>query len=151
MGKANSKTCSTIRYGLDYLCEISRQTINYKKSRIICSKNCNTSTTTDISSYLGIKSNKSIRRYLEFPIINGNPTYKDYQHIIDSMRVKLSGWKTKCLNLAGKATLISSTLLSQLTYYMQYTLLPFKTLKTIKFKESSYGVLMRLKKIITSY
>lgn len=45
------------------------------------------------------------------------------------MRTKLSGWKTNILNLAGRATLISSTLSRQLTYYMQYTLLPSKTIK----------------------
>lgn len=90
VGKTNTKTCSTILMALNYFCKISGQSINYKKSRIIFSKNCYTTTTADISSYLGIKSYKSFDRYLKFPIINCNPNHKDYLHIIDNMRSKLS-------------------------------------------------------------
>lgn len=131
MGKVNNKTCSTICFALDYFCGISGQTTNCKKPGIIFSKNCNATTASDISSYLGIKCHNSFGRYLGFLIINSNPNYKDYQPIIDKMRAKFLGWKINYLNLAGRATLISSTLSDQLAYYMQYTLLPLKPLKTI--------------------
>lgn len=44
IGKAKAKTSFTIQKALKHFCKILGQSINYKKSRIIFSKNCNSTT-----------------------------------------------------------------------------------------------------------
>ncbi|OIT34135.1 putative ribonuclease h protein, partial [Nicotiana attenuata] len=69
--------------------------------------------------------------YLGYPILHNQPTHKDFQYIIDNMHRKLSSWKAKFLNIAGRAALAISTLNSIPSHAMHYTYLPAKTLKEI--------------------
>lgn len=48
----------------------------------------------------------------------------DFQGIMDNLQSKLSGWKTEFLNIAGRTTLVKSTLGHMATHLMQYIKLP---------------------------
>jgi len=47
-----------------------------------------------------------------------------FNHIIEKIQGKLSGWKHQCLSLAGRLTLSKSVLSSIPYYHMQYAKLP---------------------------
>lgn len=70
-------------------------------------------------------------KYLGFPMLNHKPKPKDFQFVIDQIRIRLSHWKSNFLNIAGRTTLVTSTLSAIPTHLMQYTMLPTKTLNQI--------------------
>lgn len=45
---------------------------------------------TDLGSYFGV------------PLHRGKKIYQSYNYVVEKMQQKLSGWKAKCLSLAGK-------------------------------------------------
>jgi len=131
MVRANHKSSHAIKKGPGFFCKLSGQNINTTKSKIIFSTNCPTTLTNDITNILDIKKSDSFGTYLGFPILNKHPRPKDYQFIIDKMRAKLTAWKIKFLNIAGRTTLSHSCLNSIPNHYMQFTLLPMNILKKI--------------------
>lgn len=62
--------------------------------------------------------------YLGVPTINGRASRRDYQYLVDKISKKLSGWKTKTLSIAGRATLAQTSLVSIPFYTMHTTRLP---------------------------
>ncbi|CAN1156102.1 Putative ribonuclease H protein At1g65750, partial [Linum perenne] len=58
-------------------------------------------------------------------------TNATYQHILDRMDSKLSGWKAKSLSLAGRVTLAQAILSAIPAYAMQTSLLPATTCSEI--------------------
>ena len=79
---------------------------------------------TQISNILEIAPTEDLSKYLGVPAVTGQVTRVMFQHIIDRVEKRLLGWKTKCLSLAGRATLIQSTISSILAYSMQTMRLP---------------------------
>lgn len=57
---------------------------------------------------------------MSFQIFQKKPTLKDFQYIIDKLRNKLSGWKTRFLNIAGRSILAKTTLNNILNHTIQY-------------------------------
>lgn len=110
IGKANNKTCITINKLLLGFCAKSRQSINYSKSKVLYSKNCPLDRKNDCFDILKIKGSTSIEKYLSFQIFQKKPTLKDFQYIIDKLKNKLSGWKTRFLNIRGRSILAKTTL-----------------------------------------
>lgn len=129
MSRVDAKNCDIIQIVLDNFCNESGHSINYGKSKLTCSKNCNTDLRKYISNNLGIKIGKSFGKYLRFPIFNKRPKISDYQFIIDNLQQKLVGWKTKFLNIAERTTLAKSSLNNIPTHVMQYIRLQLKSPK----------------------
>lgn len=73
---------------------------------------------------LGIDLTRDLRIYLGFPLIHKRLSLAHFKHVIDRVHSKLSGWKTKMLSMAGRCTLIRSTLSSIPSHSMQVCLLP---------------------------
>ncbi|OIT27665.1 putative ribonuclease h protein, partial [Nicotiana attenuata] len=69
--------------------------------------------------------------YLGFPMLNNYPRHKDYQPLLDKMRARLNNWNARWLSMAGRCTLITSTLNTLPNHLMQISLLPTKTLQEI--------------------
>ena len=82
----------------------------------------------ELSSLMDIRQANNMGKYLRFSMKNHHPKIFDYQYIIDHMNKKLSVWKTRFLNLAGRTTLIKSVLATILVYIMQCNLFPQSTL-----------------------
>lgn len=74
--------------------------------------------------------------YLGVLLINKRVGKSMYQFLVDKMKKKLSGWKTKNLSRAAQLLLIQSTALVLPSYYMQTVRIPASTLnemnKTIR-------------------
>jgi len=94
------------------------------KSRVYFSPNTKDSQIDKICNILGMESTDDLGRYLGVPTINGRVTRAQYQYVLERLDKRLAGWKTTCLSLAGRATLVQSTLAAILTYTMQTTRLP---------------------------
>lgn len=71
--------------------------------------------TDDLGTYLGV------------PTINGRTSKREYQYLVDRINGKFAGWKSKVMSMAGRATLVQSSLSSMSYYAMQKTKLPRST------------------------
>ena len=58
------------------------------------------------------------------PAIHGRVSKANFQHVINRVDKRLAGWKTKCLSLAGRMTLIQATVTAIPAYTMQSVKLP---------------------------
>jgi hypothetical protein len=98
--------------------------INISKSRAYYSSGTPHGKITSLTSISGIQSTNSLGKYLGFPMLQGRPKKSDFNFIIEKMQTRLSAWKSRLLNRAGRLTLASSVLSSIPTYYMQINWLP---------------------------
>ncbi|OIT01438.1 putative ribonuclease h protein, partial [Nicotiana attenuata] len=69
--------------------------------------------------------------YLGFPMSGTPPKHKDYLPLIEKMRARLNIWNANWLNIAGRCTLIRSTLNTIPNHQMQLSMLPSRTLQEI--------------------
>lgn len=60
--------------------------------------------------------------YFGTPLIHGRKSMNTYNYIMERMRKKLSGWKSRFLFLAGSHTLVQSVISTMPTYVMQTSL-----------------------------
>jgi len=73
---------------------------------------------------LGIQQTDDFGRYLRVPTLHGRVTSAKFQDVITRVENRLAGWKAKCLSLAGRLTLIQSTITAIPAYVMQSARLP---------------------------
>lgn len=124
MSQATKESSNAIKGILENFCSWSGQKINNQKSKILFSNNFNINSKADISSLLNISLGNSFDRYLGFPIFNGKIRNNDFKEIMGNLQSKLSGWKMKFLNIAGRTTLVKSSLSHMATHLMNYIKLP---------------------------
>jgi len=82
------------------------------------SLNTNAAAIVEVCNVLNIQQTENFGRYLGVPTITGRVTKSTYQSILDKVANRLAGWKTKCLSLAGRTTLIQSTIAAIPAYVM---------------------------------
>ena len=70
--------------------------------------------------------------------MEGPPSKRDYQYLVDRVNGKLAGWRSKTLSMAGRATLIQSSLSTIPTYVMQTAKLPRTTCDEIDRKARGF-------------
>lgn len=63
-------------------------------------------------------------KYLGFPMFNSRPKKSDFQFLLDNFKHRLAGWKTNFMTMAGRTTLIKSTLNALLNHVMHYISIP---------------------------
>ncbi|XP_015945602.1 uncharacterized protein LOC107470706 [Arachis duranensis] len=80
--------------------------------------------TNNMCSLLGCKEAKLPVRYLGIPLGANPRLVKTWKPIIDKVEEKLSLWKAKVLNKAGKLVLIKSVLNSLPVYYLSLYKMP---------------------------
>ena len=115
------KTC------LQVFCDASGSKVSHTKSRIYFSNNTNLDIRDEVSRCLEMEVTDNFGKYLGVPTINGRTSKREYQYLVDKVNGRLAGWKSKTLSMAGRATLIQSTLGSIPMYSMQSTKLPRST------------------------
>jgi len=130
-GEASKAQALVIKTCLQQFCEASGQKVSAQKSRIFFSPNTNEATMAEVCSTLGIEHTNDPGRYLGVPVINGRVTSAMFQDVITRVERRLAGWQTKCLSLAGRATLIQSTIMAIPAYMMQSTRLPCSVCDTL--------------------
>ncbi|KAL6178884.1 hypothetical protein ACLB2K_050401 [Fragaria x ananassa] len=112
------KTC------LDNFCVISGQIISYEKSLIFCSPNTPKTMASSISATCGSPLTSDLGKYLGMRLIQSRVNKHTYDAIFDKVQSRLSSWKSKALNMAGRLTLIQSVTSAIPNYAMQTTKFP---------------------------
>ncbi|XP_057717706.1 uncharacterized protein LOC130932400 [Arachis stenosperma] len=96
---------------------MSGLTINFDTSSLI-PINCEQQWTYNMCNLLGCKEANLPVRYLGIPLGANPRLVRTWKPIIDKVKEKLSLWKAKVLNKAGKLVLIKSVLNSLSVYYL---------------------------------
>lgn len=88
--------------------------------------NCIDETISSYFNLLKISSCTNFGKYLGYPIFNKKLANYDFQFIIYNIQVRIAGWKTKMINIAGRIVLVELTLNNIHSYVMKYIKLPYK-------------------------
>ncbi|XP_057733818.1 uncharacterized protein LOC130948990 [Arachis stenosperma] len=102
---------------------MSGLSINFEKSNFI-PVNCEQRWTGQMCQLLGCKEASLPVRYLEISLGTNPRLVKTWKPVIDKVEEKLSLWKAKTLNKAGKLVLIKSVLNSLPIYYLSLYKMP---------------------------
>lgn len=116
---------------LERFCNDSGEKINEAKSKLIFSPNTPTEHKHLFMETLNVEETTNLGTYLGLPISHKLPSRSQVQFIVEKVRARLANWKTKFLSKASRMCLISSTLSTIPTYYMQATSLPASTLNDL--------------------
>lgn len=81
---------------------------------------------------LGISRVEDLGRYLGVRLIHKRKSKATHTELLDKFNKRLTGWKAKCLSLAGHITLAKVVLNSQPVYQMQTSLLPADVAQELK-------------------
>lgn len=119
--------------------------VNRTKSKIYFSPNCPSNLCNSIFYQLIFTQTTSLDNYLGFPLLNLKPKHSDFDPIIYKLSLKLTNWKSKLLNMAGRVTLAKSVLSAILIHIMQCLCFPKKLQISLTVTlGNSYGVLMMI-------
>ncbi|XP_045810188.1 uncharacterized protein LOC123904586 [Trifolium pratense] len=80
----------------------------------------------------GFKEASSLGKYLDIPLVGRAPRCSDFEHLVNKVKLKLSGWKTTNLSFAGRATLTKSVIQAIPIYSMMTTPIPKSVLMDIQ-------------------
>lgn len=122
--KANMSKTDTVLKDLDRFRSWSRQQINFSKSSIHFNNNVHGVMRRSICHKLGMKECDHKGTYLGLPFCTGTSVSSPFKPLIDKLKRKLGGWKTKVLSQAGRCVLIKSVAQFILVYTMQTFFLP---------------------------
>lgn len=117
---------------LDMFCDSSGQKVSYQKSSIFFSKNTALGLQQQIVNTLGIPCVQDLGRYLGVPSIHGRLSKESFAGIIEKIKTKLSGWRSKTLPLAGRQVMVQAVLSAIPYFAMQTTLLPTGVVESIE-------------------
>lgn len=123
---------------LELFCDASGSKVSIAKSRVYFSGNTNYGIRDSVCEWLGMEATDDFCKYLGVPTINGRTSKSDYQYLVEKINGKLAGWKTKTLSMAGRASLIQSTLSTIPLYTMRTTKVPRNTCDDIDRKSINF-------------
>ncbi|XP_019189720.1 PREDICTED: uncharacterized protein LOC109184127 [Ipomoea nil] len=109
--EASMEQVAVIRRCFDHFCEASGQRLSLGKSQVFFSKNTPSELKEAISLELRIPSTTDLGRYLGVPSLHGRVTSATFSGLLDRVRGRLDGWRSKTLSLAGRITLAKAALL----------------------------------------
>lgn len=130
-GKATVRKMKKAREMLDTFCGISGQKISYHKLGILFSYSTDSINRKELTRVAGIKETKQLWLYLGVSTSGKYSKVKDFQHIIDNIKSKLSIWKGSHLSMGRKVILTKSILEAIPTYSMMSNRMPRGSLKEI--------------------
>ncbi|XP_074266442.1 uncharacterized protein LOC141589715 [Silene latifolia] len=122
--EARADQAHVINYVLDNFCRASGEKVSVAKSKLFFSKNTDSAAIEEIRDILGFEVTNDLGTYLGMPTINGRVTKETFAHLEEKFNRRLAGWQTKHLSLAGRNTLIQSTLSTMANYSMQTAKIP---------------------------
>lgn len=116
--KATQEACVNLKNILNHYCTLSGQQVNFSKSSAIFSPNTPRLFKKFFAKSLNVVVSNTLGKYLGVFVDGKDCTKKNGQDLIDKFDKRLSGWKSRLLSQAGRATLIKSVLLSYPVYKM---------------------------------
>lgn len=129
--KATKRNYHTIKNTINNFCSLSRQKINFSKSRIFFSPHTSPNSINATERELGMRACNDFENYLGVPILTSKRNTKAFNFLIDKLRSKLANWKASALSLVGRLTLITAVTTAIPTHVMHNTMLPSKVFKEI--------------------
>lgn len=99
-----------IRDSLDRYCDASGQRISYAKSQVYFSKNVDSDVAIDIANRLNLDKTDNLGNYLGVQSDHGRMSKQHFSGLLERIKGRLEGWKTRTLSLAGRVTLAKSVL-----------------------------------------
>jgi hypothetical protein len=121
---ATSFEASMIKTCLDKYSIWSGQSINICKSNILFSKNTTASTISGIQGFLPFAITPVSAKHLGLPMLIGRSKKSAFFDILDKVKGKIEGWRSKTLSQAGKSVLIKVVASSIPSYAMSSFLIP---------------------------
>lgn len=131
-GEATIERAEEMTRYLRSFCAQSGQSVNTLKSSLFFSKNTSVDLQQRITNLTGIPRVEDMGSYLGIPSIHGRLKKASFLGLIERIKNKLSGWKSRTLSLAGRQVLAQSVLSSIPYYMMQTTLLPKGVIATLE-------------------
>ncbi|KAJ0075024.1 hypothetical protein Patl1_34399 [Pistacia atlantica] len=128
--KANQYEWNRLFKLLDTYEKSSGQRLNKEKTSIFFSKNTKDDVKQQIIQVAGVKFSHPYDRYLGLPTLIGRDRTRDFKHILERVRGKLSNWKMKYLSQAGKETLLKDVIQALPTYSMGVFKIPKPSYKS---------------------
>ncbi|CAL9013284.1 unnamed protein product [Prunus brigantina] len=125
--EASLKHARIMKRCLDLFCKASGQTVNFSKSVVFCSPNICKELANEISAICGSPLTDNLGKYLGMPLLHHRANKATYNSIVEKVHIRLATWKSKCLSMAGRTTLIQAVTSSIPIYAMQTTKLPMST------------------------
>jgi len=122
--EASIEQAHCVMHCLDMFCQTSGQKLNNQKTRIFFSKNVDDNLRDDILQHTGFSHVNSLGKYMGANISSGRANRGHFNHTIQKVQNRFSGWKQQCLSLAGRVTLSKSVFGSIPYYHMQYAKIP---------------------------
>jgi hypothetical protein len=101
----------------------SGQKLNRDKTAVFFSRNTSSDTRTLILNLTGVPSSQRYDKYLRLPSLVGKSRVREFQHITDKVRRRISDWKVKFLSQARKEILNEVVLQAIPTYCMSLFLI----------------------------
>ena len=103
---------------LDSFCKASRQKVNCEKTKILFSKNVRAKVVDNICKANGFDRTQNFGKYLKIHLISSGSTHRHFIELINKVKQRLTGWKTKALSMASRITLASSIIATLPIYIM---------------------------------
>lgn len=103
---------------------MSGQKVNFNKSKLYCSPNIARRDSLVFSNICGMALSDNLGTYLGVPLVHGRFNKSHCNFIVDKVQKRLSGWKAKCLSLAGRCVLVQVVSSTIPVYVMQTMTLP---------------------------
>ncbi|KAG8377629.1 hypothetical protein BUALT_Bualt08G0052900 [Buddleja alternifolia] len=119
--RATRGNTATIKEVMNHFCKASGLVINRGKAKVFFAKCIRRRDRCRISMELGIGCSKNLGKYLGVPIVHDKVLPRLFRELIDKVQARLSSWKAKLLNFAGRMTLVKSVMAALPVHTMQST------------------------------
>ena len=106
--KADESNAASLQRALNSYCKASGQLVSENKSSIFFSPCTSVDTRVQVCTTLNILTEAITDKYLGLPPIVGVDRTDCFQHLIDRVCSRLSGWKEKLLSFGGKEILLKA-------------------------------------------
>lgn len=123
LGKAKVEQAFIIKHCLDVFCTTFGQKVSFSKSKLLVSRNVTDGLANSLSAILGVPLTKQLGKYLGVPSIQSRINMTTYNDVLERVQDKPKGWKSKCLSMARRVTLIKVVTSSIPSYVMQSAVL----------------------------
>lgn len=104
------KQARIVKHTLYELYGVASMETNMDKSKVFVLSCISLRRKATMRDLLEMNFTDNLGRYLGIPLKQGRVTKEIYRYVLDKIHSKLSTWKSSCLFLAGRATLIHNTL-----------------------------------------
>lgn len=127
--EAKNDQIAYIKEGLELLA--SGQTVNFHKSKMLCSPCVSDQDAIRTSTSLEIPLTKELGKYLGHRLIHHGNNCDAHKELMQRISNRLEGWKMKCLSRTRHLTLVQSVISSIPMFHMQLEKLPSRMHKDL--------------------